>query len=153
VTGAASTAKLDLLRALGVDDVLDYSATDVTDGSRRFDVVLDMGGNRPVSTLRRALNPRGTLVIVGGEGAGGPLGGFERGWGAGLLSLFVRQRLIGLVSLTKAADLDRLAGLLEAGTVTSAIDRRYPLDETPDAVRRLEARAVRGKVVIEVAEK
>ena len=151
VTGAASGAKLDLVRSLGADAVLDYTEVDLADGSRRFDVVLDMGGNRPVSILRRALSPRGTLVIVGGEGAGGPLGGFERGWGAALLSPFVRQRLIGLVSLTKAADLDRLAGLLEAGDVKPAIDRYYPLDETPDAMRRLEARQVRGKLVIQVA--
>jgi NADPH:quinone reductase-like Zn-dependent oxidoreductase len=150
VTGAASAAKLDLVRELGADEVLDYSAVDVTDGSRRYDVVLDMGGNRPVSLLRRALNPRGTLVIVGGEGAGGALGGFERGWGAGALSPFVRQRLVGLVSVTRAADLDRMAQLLESGHVTPAIDRYYALTETPDAMRHLESRTVRGKVAIEV---
>jgi NADPH:quinone reductase-like Zn-dependent oxidoreductase len=104
-----------------------------------------------VSVLRQALDSRGTLVIVGGEGAPGPLGGFERGWGAGLLSPFVRQRLIGLVSLTAASDLDRVAQLLESGHVKPAIDRSYPLAETPDAMRRLEQRAVRGKVVIKVS--
>jgi NADPH:quinone reductase-like Zn-dependent oxidoreductase len=150
VTGAASTAKLDLVRALGADEVIDYTAVDVTDGSVTYDAIFDMGGNRSVSVLRRALTPRGALVIVGGEGAGGPLGGFERGWGAGALSPFVRQRLVGLVSLTKVADLERVGELLASGDVTPAIERSYPLAETQDAMRRLEARQVRGKVVIEV---
>ena len=150
VTGAASTPKLDLVRALGADEVLDYTAVDVTDASQRYDLILDTGGNRRVAVLRRALTPRGALVIVGGEGAGGALGGFERGWGAGALSPFVRQRLVGLVSITKVADLERIGELLASGQVTPAIERSYPLAGTPDAMRHLESRTVRGKVVIQV---
>jgi NADPH:quinone reductase-like Zn-dependent oxidoreductase len=151
VTGAASTAKLGFVRELGADDVLDYTREDPTDGSRRFHLILDMGGNRPLRRLRRALPPNGTLVIVGGEGGRGPLGGFERAMvGAPLLSLFIPQTLRGLTAVTRSEDLDRLRELVDAGAVRPPLERTFPLEETADAIRYLRAGKARGKVAITV---
>ncbi|MEU6312223.1 NAD(P)-dependent alcohol dehydrogenase [Streptomyces sp. NPDC047014] len=148
VTGVCSAAKADFVRSLGADEVLDYAAADPTDGSRRHDLVLDIAGNRPLAHLRRALTPRGTLVIVGGEGGGRWLGGNERQLGALLLSPFVPHRLRPLTSVVRAAELEALTDLLEAGTVVPAVDRTYPLAEVPEAVRDLRAGRIRGKAVI-----
>ena len=93
VTGVAGTTKLDLVRSLGADDAVDYTREDVTDGTRHWDLIIDTGGHRPLSRLRRALTPRGTLVIVGSEGRGRWLGGFDRNLRAVALSPFVGQRL------------------------------------------------------------
>jgi NADPH:quinone reductase-like Zn-dependent oxidoreductase len=151
VTGVASTSKLDSVRALGAEEVIDYTSTDATDGSQRYDLIIDMGGNRPLAVLRRALGPRGRAVIVGGEDGGGRLlGGFQRSMFAGLASALRRQRVAGLVSLTTTADLARVGELLTSGTMTSRVDRAYPLAQTADAIRRLEARQVRGKLVIDL---
>lgn len=151
VTGVASTSKLDSVRALGADEVIDYTSTDATDGSQRYDVIVDMGGNRPLAVLRRALGPHGRAVIVGGEEGGGRvLGGFQRSMFAGLASALRRQRVVGIMSLTTTVDLVRVGELLASGTMTSRIDRAYPLAQTADAIRRLEARQVRGKLVIDL---
>ncbi|MCU1415909.1 MAG: NADPH:quinone reductase and related Zn-dependent oxidoreductase [Schumannella sp.] len=151
VTGVASTSKLESVRALGADEVIDYTTTDATDGSQRYDLIVDMGGNRPLAVLRRALGPRGRAVIVGGEDGGGRvLGGFQRSMFAGLASAVRRQRVVGLVSLTTTADLLRVGELLASGTMTSRVDGVYPLTQTADAIRRLEARHVRGKLVIDL---
>jgi NADPH:quinone reductase-like Zn-dependent oxidoreductase len=150
VTGVSSTAKLDLVRSLGADHVLDYSRDDFADGTRRYDLILDIGGNPTLSRLRRALTPTGTAVIVGGEEGGSWTGGFGRSLRAPLLSLFVRQRLTMLASKERASDLERLAEHLEAGTLTPRIDRTYPLEEVPNAMRHLEAGDVRGKVAITI---
>ncbi len=150
VTGVSSTAKLDLVRRLGADHVLDYSKDDFADGKRRYDLILDIGGNPTLARLRRALTPAGTAVIVGGEEGGNWTGGFGRSLRAPLLSLFVRQRLTMLASKERASDLERLADHIEAGTLTPIIDRTYPLEDVPDAMRHLEAGDVRGKVVITI---
>lgn len=150
VTGVSSTAKLDLVRSLGADHVIDYSKDDFADGSRRYDLILDIGGNPTLARLRRALTPAGTAVIVGGEGGGNWTGGFGRSLRAPLVSLFVSQRLTMLASKERASDLERLAEHLEAGTVTPSIDRTYPLEKVPDAMRHLEAGDVRGKVAITI---
>jgi len=149
VTGVASTAKLELVAGLGADEVLDYTATDVTDGSRRFDVILDMGGNRPLSVLRRSLTPTGRAVVVGGEGGGAVTGGFFRGMTAGLRSLPRRQKVVGLISLTNADDLAAVGAYLGSGDVVPAIEKTYPLAGAADALRRLEAHQVRGKLVVD----
>jgi NADPH:quinone reductase-like Zn-dependent oxidoreductase len=151
VTGVASTAKVDLVRALGADEVLDYTREDVADGQHRYDVVLDIGGNRPLAQLRRALTPRGRLVIVGGETGGRLLDGFQRQLRAALLSPFVGQRLGFFVASEKADDLRALGELIEAGAVTPAVDRSYPLAETSAAIRHLLDGHARGKVVVTVA--
>ncbi|MFI7359312.1 NAD(P)-dependent alcohol dehydrogenase [Streptomyces avidinii] len=148
VTGVCSTAKTDLVRSLGADEVLDYTQEDPVDGSRRYDVILDIAGNRPIARLRRALTARGTLAIVGGEGGGRWIGGNERQLGAMLLSPFVGHRLRAHGTLVRSRDLEALTELIEAGAVTPAVDRIYPLAEVPDAIRRLRDGQVRGKLVI-----
>jgi NADPH:quinone reductase-like Zn-dependent oxidoreductase len=150
VTGVAGTAGVELVRSLGADEVVDYAREDVTDGSRHWDLVVDTGGHRPLSRLRRALTPRGTLVIVGSEGRGRWLGGFDRQLRAVVLSWFVRQRLRMLASKPRQDDLETLRQLAEAGRLAPVIERTYPLAEVGEAIRRLQAGHVRGKLVITV---
>ena len=151
VTGVVSTSKVDLVRSIGAGDVIDYTREDFADGRRQWDVIIDTAGRRPLSHLRRALTPTGTLVIVGGDGGGRWTGGFFRGiLRAPLLSLFVSQRLRGLPTKERKEDLEALRELIESGRVRPVIDRTYPLIEASDAVRRLEGGHPRGKVVIAV---
>jgi NADPH:quinone reductase-like Zn-dependent oxidoreductase len=150
VTGVSSAGKTDLVRSLGADHVLDYTQDDFADGARRFDLILDIGGNPSLSRLRRALTATGTAVIVGGEEGGRWTGGFGRSLRAPLVSLFVRQRLAMLASKERASDLERLTPLLEAGQVTPSVERTYPLGEVRDAMRHLDAGNVRGKIAITV---
>jgi NADPH:quinone reductase-like Zn-dependent oxidoreductase len=151
VTAVSSTSKEDLVRSLGADDVIDYTREDFTDGSRRWDLIIDTAGRRPLSQLRRALTPKGTLVIVGGDGGGRWTGGFFRGMlRAPVVSLFTGQRLRGLATKVKREDLIALTELIAAGTLRPVIDRMYPLIEAPDAIRYLEEGHSRGKVVITV---
>jgi NADPH:quinone reductase-like Zn-dependent oxidoreductase len=148
VTGVCSTAKADLVRSAGADHVSDYTREDFTDGRQRYDLILDIGGNTPLWRLRRALTPRGTLVIAGGEG--GKWTGVGRQMRALLLSRLVRQRLTMYVSKHHQADLGALSRLIEAGQVIPVIDRAYPLCEAPAAIRRLAGGHARGKIVITV---
>ena len=151
VTGVCSTSKMDLVRSIGADDVIDYTREEFTDGTLRWDVIVDSAGRRSLSQLRRALSPKGTLVIVGGDGGGRWTGGFFRGvLRAPLVSMFIGQRLLGLTSVVKQEDLQTLSDLIESGKVTPVIDRSYPLIEAPDAIRYLEQGHPRGKVVIKV---
>jgi NADPH:quinone reductase-like Zn-dependent oxidoreductase len=150
VTGVCRTTKVDLVRSLGADHVLDYTRDDFADGAVRYDLVLDIGGNARLSRLRRALTPTGTLVIVGGEEGGSWTGGFGRSLRAPVLSLFVSQRLTMLASKERASDQERLAQLIEDGSVMPTLDRTYSLEDVPDAMRHLEAGLVRGKVAITV---
>jgi NADPH:quinone reductase-like Zn-dependent oxidoreductase len=150
VTGVCSTAKMDLVQSVGADHVVDYTRADVAAGEHRYDVILDAGGNRSLRQLRRALAPRGTLVIVGGETGGRWLGGFDRALRAPMVSLFVRQRLGAVMCSENAADLLVLAKLIESGKLTSVIDKTYPLSQTPDAIRYMQEGRARGKVVITV---
>ena len=151
VTGVCSTSKMDLVRSLGADEVIDYTREDFSDGTRRWDVIIDTAGRRSLSHLRRALAKRGTLVIVGGDGGGRWTGGFFRGaLRAPLLSPFVGQRLRGLTSKENQEDLRSLGELIDAGKVTPIVDRTYPLVEAPDAIRYLEQGHPRGKIVITV---
>jgi NADPH:quinone reductase-like Zn-dependent oxidoreductase len=152
VTGVASTAKIDMLRSIGADHVIDYTSTDITDGGQRYDVILDIGGNRRLRHLRRALAPRGTLVIMGGETGGKYIGGFDRGFRAMMLSPFVGQTLRSLMNSENAADLRALTELVESGKVIPVIDKTYPLSEAPAAVQYMQDGHVRGKVVIKVAD-
>ena len=148
VTGVASIAKLDLVRSLGADHVVDYAQEDFADGTARYDLILDIGGNSTIPRLRRALTSGGTLVIVGGETGGNVTGGFGRSLRAIALSPFLRQRLTMLVSRERASDLAPLTELIEAGRVTPSLERAYPLEQVPDAIRRLEAGTVRGKLAV-----
>src|SRR3954451_25432618 len=148
VTGVSSTQKVDLVRSLGADHVIDYRHADITDDGKRYDVVLDIGGNRPLSRLRRVLTSDGTLVIVGGEGGGRWTGGIHRQLGAMVLTLFVRERLGTFIAKPNRTDLDTLRALIEAGSVTPAVDRVVALDQVADAIRDLTRGRVRGKIIV-----
>jgi NADPH:quinone reductase-like Zn-dependent oxidoreductase len=150
VTGVASTAKLDLVRSLGADHVIDYTRDDFADGSRRHDVILDIAGNPTLSRLRRALTPTGTAVIVGGEEGGSFSGGMNRQLRGLALSRFGRQRFTTFIAKQRARDLDRLTDLIEAGKLVPSIDRTYPLEQAPQAMRHLQDGKARGKVAITV---
>ncbi|HEY0453375.1 NAD(P)-dependent alcohol dehydrogenase [Actinophytocola sp.] len=150
VTGVCSTAKVDLVRSLGADHVIDYTRDDITTGDRHYDVILDIGGHRSLTHLRRALTPHGTLVIVGSETGGRWLGGFDRSLRAPLLSRFVGQTLVALANSENAQDLVALTELIESGKVTPAIDRTYPLSEAPAAVRHMVEGRAHGKIVVTV---
>jgi NADPH:quinone reductase-like Zn-dependent oxidoreductase len=149
VTGVCSTAKTDLVRSLGAD-VIDYTREDFADQPRRYDVIVDTAGLRSLSHLRRCLTPKGALVIVGGEGGGRWSGGVDRQLRAQLLSLFTAQRLFGLLATEPRSDLDTLRQLIEDGQLMPVIDRTYPLNEAPDAIRRLERGEARGKLVVTI---
>jgi NADPH:quinone reductase-like Zn-dependent oxidoreductase len=149
VTGVCSTAKADLVRSLGADHVIDYSRDDFADGSRRYDLVIDIAGNPSLKRLRRALRPRGTAVFVGGEDAGAIVGMGRQLRGV-LLSVFVRQRLALLLTRERGSDYERLTEMIESGQLVPSIDSTYPLEDVPLAVRQLEGGHVRGKVAITV---
>jgi NADPH:quinone reductase-like Zn-dependent oxidoreductase len=146
VTGVASTEKVDLVRSLGADEVVDYRREELRG---RYDVVLDTGGNRPLRALRELLTPAGTLVIVGGENGGRWLG-LGRQFAAVLLSPFLRQNLRMFVASENADDLVVLAGMIEEGQLTPAVERTFPLEEAPAAVAHMSAGRARGKVVVTV---
>jgi len=151
VTGVCSTTKLDLVRSIGADEAIDYTREDFADQGPRWDVILDTAGNRSLSHLRRALAPRGTLVMVGGEGGGKWFGGTEGLIGVLVLSPFVGHRLRPMMARIDQKDLLLLKELIEAGKVTPVIDRTYPLSDVPEAIRHLEKGHSRGKAVITVA--
>jgi NADPH:quinone reductase-like Zn-dependent oxidoreductase len=148
VTGVCSTAKVDLVRSLGADHVIDYTQADITDNDECHDLVLDIGGNRPLTQLRRVLTREGALVIVGGEGGGRWTGGIQRQLGAVVVSLFASQRLGTFVAKPNRTDLDTLRAMFETGAITPAIERVIALDGVPDAIGDLIAGHVRGKIVI-----
>lgn len=150
VTGVCSTAKVDLVRDLGADHVLDYQTGDLTSGTETYDLILDTGGDTPLRRLRQLLKPDGTLVIVGGEG-GGPLTGLGRQFRAVLTSPFTRQRLLMFLAKEHHDSLDDLTTMIENGQVTPALDRAYPLGDAAQAVSRLVTGQARGKVVIAVS--
>ena len=149
VTGVCGTRNLDMVRSIGADRVIDYTREDVTRTGPRYDLVLDLAGNRPLSGLRRTLKPGGTLVIVGGSGGPWTMG-FGRTIRATFVSPFVRQQLRPFFSKPNKADLMVLRELIEAGDLTPVIDRTYPLREAADAVAYIGARHTRGKTVITV---
>ena len=148
VTGVCSTTKVELVRSIGADDVIDYTRDDFAETGQRYDLILDIAGNRSLSHLRRGLAPRGTLVIVGGEGGGRWFGGIDRQLRAQMLSPFVSQKLGTFIAKQKGADLVVLKELIEAGKVVPVIDTTYPLSEVPEAIRHLEEGHARGKVII-----
>jgi NADPH:quinone reductase-like Zn-dependent oxidoreductase len=150
VTGVCSTPKVELVSSLGADRVIDYTREDITDDGRRYDVVLDIGGNRPLRELRRALASDGTLVFVGGEGGDRWTGGLDRQIRAMALSPFVGQRLgtPWFIADENSTDLDTLRGMIEAREVKPAVSSVIALREVPRAIRDLVAGNVQGKVVI-----
>jgi NADPH:quinone reductase-like Zn-dependent oxidoreductase len=152
VTGVSSTRNLELVRSLGADEVIDYTRENFTEGEQRYDVILDMVGNHPLSAYRRVLEPAGIHVLVGGGGPGagnwiGPLSGPIK---ALISSPFVDREHVMLLAELNKKDLTVLADLMQAGEVTPVNDRRYRLSEIAEAIRYLETGRARGKVVITV---
>jgi NADPH:quinone reductase-like Zn-dependent oxidoreductase len=149
VTGVSSTRNVDLVRSLGADHVIDYTREEIDSGSGRFDVIIDIAGNRSLESLRRSLTPRGTLVIVGSTGGRWTMG-FGRTVRAMLLSPFVRQRLRPLISTPNHDDLASLAALVEEGKVKPVVGATYPLDDAAAAVDRVGTGRISGKTVVTV---
>jgi NADPH:quinone reductase-like Zn-dependent oxidoreductase len=151
VTGVASARNAELVRSLGASKVIDYTKEDFTKGGRRYDVILDLIGNHSLTKLRRALTHNGTLVLSSGTGSAlfGPMGRIIR---ALALSPFVSQNLRVFSATLGTEVLDELRALIESGKVTPAIDRSYPLNETPKAIRYFVEEHARGKIVITVGE-
>ena len=147
VTGVCGTAKTELVRSIGADRVIDYTKEDFGAGRDRYDVILDIAGNRPISHVRNALTPRGTLLIVGGEDAGNWLG-MRRQLQAAALSPFIGQKLGFFIAKQRSDDLEELRKLLEAGAVRAVVDRTFPLEEVPQAITYLRGGHALGKVVI-----
>ena len=151
VTGVCRTDAIELVRSLGADHVIDYTRDEFADGVHRYDLILDTAGRRSLTQLRRALNPHGTLVIVGGEGGGKWTGGFERQIvRATLLSLLVPQRLRPLTSTTRRKDLLVLKEFAEAGKLTPVISKSCPLREAASVLSDADEGHGRGKVVITI---
>jgi NADPH:quinone reductase-like Zn-dependent oxidoreductase len=152
VTGVCSTTKVDLVRSLGADHAIDYTYEDFADGKQRYDVIIDTGGHSSLTRLRRALAPKGTLVIVGAETDGRWFGGFDRSIRAALLSRLVGQQLIAFVNSENYEDMIVLKEMIEAGKVRPVMDRTFPLSEAPKAIHYLEEGHARGKVAVTVHE-
>lgn len=150
VTGVCGPGGADFVRSQGAAHVIDYTTEDIAAGPHRYDIVIDNAGQRPLPVLRRVLAPRGTLVIVGGEGGTAMFGGLSRGLRAVLLSPFVGQNLRNLVSVARREDLLTLKDLAENGKLVPPVDRTYPLAEAAEAIRHLEKGHPRGKLVITV---
>ena len=150
VTGVCSAAKADFVRSLGADHVVDYATSDPTAVDHHYDAIIDIGGRTSIRRLRRALAPRGTLAVVGGEGGGPWTGGFGRQIRAALLSPFVRQRLKMFVAPEDHVSLARLVERVEVGDVVPAVGAVHPLDRAADALRDLAAGDIRGKAVLTV---
>ena len=149
VTGVASTRNLDVVRALGADRVIDYTREDPVAGRPGYDVIIDIAGNRPVSRLRRALAPKGTLVIVGGTGGRWTMG-FGRTVGAMMLAPFVRQRIVGLLSKPNPSDLQALADLMATERLRPVVQAPYPLARAAEAVESV-GRGTHGNGTLVVA--
>jgi NADPH:quinone reductase-like Zn-dependent oxidoreductase len=148
VTGVTSTKNVDLVRSIGADHVIDYTAEDFTKGGQRFDLILDNVGNHSMAETRRALTPNGKLISNGGGHAGGKLGRTIR---TAIVSMFVRQQAGPSLKTQNAADLQELKALSEAGKITPVIGGTYPLERTRDAIEHVAQGHARGTIVVAVA--
>ena len=146
VTGVCSTSKVDMVRSLGADHVIDYTQEDFTKNGQHYDLILAANGYHPISDYKRALSLEGTYVMTGGSGAQM----FQSMTLGPILSMTGNKKLGNLSMKANTGDLIFMKGLLEAGEVTPVIDRTYPLAEVPEAMRYLEEGHARGKVVITV---
>ncbi len=149
VTGVCSTSKMEIVRSVGADRVIDYRREDFAAGDQRYDVIIDTGGNSTLTHLRSALTPDGTLVIVGGEGAGGPwFGGIDRQLRAMMLSRSKGQKLGSFICNENHEYLLILKDLIESAKLTSVVGKTYSLAAVPEAIRDLESGRAQGKLVI-----
>jgi len=149
VTGVCSTAKVDMVRSLGADHVIDYSQEDFTQSGQQYDLILVMGGNHSLSQLKRVLRPGGTLVPVGTEAGNRWVGG--KAWIQAMLLSRLKRHLRPLTTQPNQADLQFVAELLEGGKIRPVIDKTFPLSEAPEAIRYLTAGHARGKIIITVS--
>ncbi|MGZ3148240.1 NAD(P)-dependent alcohol dehydrogenase [Lentzea chajnantorensis] len=147
VTGVCSTGKAELVRSLGAHEVVDYTVADFTG---TYDLVLDCGGHRSLSRLRKAVGRHGTVVIVGSETAEPLFGGFDRSLRAMALNAFVPQKLVALASAERADVFEELRVLVEAGHVRPAVGRTFPLAEAVEAIEHVHSRRSPGKVVVTI---
>ena len=148
VTGVCSTRNVELVASIGASRVIDYTGQDFTRSGQRHDLLIDIAGNRPFAAYRRVLTPDAMVVGVGGPNKGHVLGPMTRVIKALLLSRFTRQQVTFFLAKPSSGDLAVLRDLLVAGKVTPVIDRCYPLSESAEAIRYLEAGHARGKIVI-----
>lgn len=146
VTGVCSTRKMDLVRSIGADHVIDYSKKDFTNSGQQYDLIIAVGGDLPISAYRRALSPNGVYVCVGGSTAQY----FQALLIGPLISMLGGKKLGVVMPMPNHKDLEFLAELIEAGKIVPAIDRSYPLSEVPEAIRHIESGEVLGKLVIAV---
>jgi len=146
VTGVCSTSKVDMVRSIGADHVIDYTQEDFTKNGQHYNLILAANGYHPILDYKRALGPEGTYVMTGGSGAQM----FQSMTLGPILSMTGNKKLGNLSMKANKGDLIFMKGLLEAGEVTPVIDRTYPLAEVPEAMRYLEEGHARGKVVITV---
>jgi len=151
VTGVCSTRNLEMVRSIGADHVIDYTREDFTRTGQRYDLIFQLAGTASPSACRRALAPKGRLVLSSGDSPGRIIGPVDRIIKAILMSPFIGQALRPLVAKPSSNDLQFLRELIEAGRVAPVIDRTYPLSEAADAIRYIETGRARGKVVISVS--
>ena len=152
MTGLCSTRNVELVRSTGADNVIDYTAEDFSQSGPKYDLIFQLAGTDSPSACRRALTPRGTLVLSSGDSPGRIIGAVGRIIKAVILSPFIGEKLRVLNTKARSDDLQFLKDLIEAGSVTPVIDRTYPLSESADAIRYLETGRARGKVVISVLD-
>jgi NADPH:quinone reductase-like Zn-dependent oxidoreductase len=148
VTGVCSTRNVDMVRSIGADHVIDYTQEDFTKRGQRYDLIFDGVGNHSLLACRRILNPKGIYIAVGGPSGGWMIGFLAHAITAPVLSWFVSQKLVMVLARPSKEDLTVMHDLMKAGKVTPVIDKRYRLSEVPEAIRYLEERHARGKVVI-----
>jgi NADPH:quinone reductase-like Zn-dependent oxidoreductase len=150
VTGVCSTRNVSMVQEIGADHVIDYTRQDFTAGAARYDLIIDNVGNHSLREYRRVLEPTGRVVAVGGVNCGVCVGPLLTWMGGAVSSYFSRQKRVSLLADLSGEDLARLADLMQAGKLTSVIDRTYPLGDVPAAIAYLEQGHARGKVIIEV---
>jgi NADPH:quinone reductase-like Zn-dependent oxidoreductase len=150
VTAVTNTANLALVRSIGADHVIDYMHEDFTRGTKRYDLIVDCSGNHSLSSYRRVLKPTGSYVLVGEAHMGLWVEPLVSAAKTLLWSKIVGQNLTPMLADLKQADVATLGELLQRGSLTPVIDRRYPLDQTAQALRYLETGHARGKVVITI---
>jgi NADPH:quinone reductase-like Zn-dependent oxidoreductase len=146
VTGVCSTKNVELVRSLGADRVIDYTRNDFTQDNERYDLLLDNVGNRTLSAMRRVQAPNGKCVMAGAPKELGDA--LTRLLKAFAWSPFIQQKFTFFIAKVNRDDLTTLCGLIDAGKLTPQVDRRYPLDETADALAYAEEGHARAKVVI-----
>jgi NADPH:quinone reductase-like Zn-dependent oxidoreductase len=150
VTAVCSGRNVELVKSLGADRVIDYTQTDFTEGTDKYDVIIDNVGNHPLSRLRGVMTGKGRDVIVGGPSDGKWLGPMKLVLKGQMYSMFVEQEFLFFLAQVNPTDLELLNGLMREGKLMPVIDKAYPFSELPEAIRYLETGRARGKVVVRI---